>query len=99
MVGVAGEFDDATGVKDSAAYLWTIEVLPAFRRMGIARALLERVEMSAREAMCSAIQLHVAAHNLDALALYEGHGFVRYGMDREFYGRGMDAFRYRKTLE
>jgi len=98
MVGVAGEFDNATGVSGSTAYLWTIEVLPVFRRMGAARALLQRVEESARQAECSAIELHVAAQNPDAMSLYEGFGFERCGIDREFYGRGMDAFRYRKRL-
>jgi ribosomal protein S18 acetylase RimI-like enzyme len=98
MVGVAGEFDEAAGVSGSAAYLWTIEVLPVFRRKGVARELLLRVEESAREARCAAIELHMAARNLEALALYEGFGFVRYGIEREFYGRGMDAFRYRKIL-
>jgi ribosomal-protein-alanine N-acetyltransferase len=99
MVGVAGEFDDATGVIGATSYIWTIEVLPVFRRMGVARQLLLRVEESAKVSECAAIELHVAARNVDAVALYEGFGFVRHGIDREFYGRGMDAFRYRKVLE
>jgi len=92
IVGLRGE-DDPT-----AAYIWTIEVLPAFRRMGVARQLLQRVEESAHEAGCAAIELHVSERNLDAVALYEAAGFVRFGTDAEFYGRGEDAFRYRKTL-
>lgn len=92
IVGLSGEDDP------SAAYIWTIEVLPVFRRMGVARQLLERVEESAREADCSAIELHVSERNADAQALYEGGGYVRFGMDAEFYGWGEDAFRYRKML-
>jgi ribosomal protein S18 acetylase RimI-like enzyme len=93
IVGLSGEDDP------SAAYIWTIEVLPAFRRMGIARQLLMRVEESAREAGCAAIELHVSERNLDAVALYEGSRFARFGVDAEFYGRGEDAFRYRKELQ
>ena len=92
IVGLKGDDDR------SAAYIWTIEVLPVFRRRGVARALLARMEESAREAGCTAIELHVAADNSEALALYEGFGFARSGVDREFYGRGSDAFRYRKLL-
>jgi ribosomal protein S18 acetylase RimI-like enzyme len=92
IVGLSGEDDP------SSAYIWTIEVLPAFRRMGVVRQLLMRVEESAREANCSAIELHVSERNSDGVALYESCGYVRYGVDAEFYGRGENAFRYRKRL-
>jgi len=75
----------------SAAYIWTIEVLPGFRRMG--------VEESAREAECSAIVLHVSERNAEGLALYESAGYVKTGVEVEYYGRREDAFRYRKALE
>lgn len=89
-------FDGLVG--PSTAYIWTIEVLPAFRRMGVAWQLLLRVEESAREAGCAAIELHVSERNVDALALYEAAGYVRFGVDAEFYGRGENAFRYRKVI-
>lgn len=82
----------------ATAYLWTIEVLPAFRRMGVARQLLMRVEESAREAGCLAIELHVSERNPEAAALYEAAGYVRIGVDVGFYGREENAFRYRKVL-
>ena len=92
IVGLTGDHDP------KAAYIWTIEVLPVFRRLGIARELLARVEESALLAGCSSVELHVAEQNPDAVALYESRGFVRNGVDREFYGRDQDAFRYRKVL-
>jgi ribosomal-protein-alanine N-acetyltransferase len=85
-------------VGESTAYIWTIEVLPAFRRLGAARHLLMRVEESAREAGCAAIELHVSERNPEAVALYEAAGFLRVGVDAGFYGRREDAFRYRKAL-
>ncbi len=84
ILGLSSEDDP------SVAYIWTIEVLPAFRRLGVARQLLARVEESAREASCSAIELHVSERNLDAVALYEDCGYVRFGVDAEFYGWGED---------
>lgn len=92
IVGLRGEDDP------KAAYIWTIEVLPAFRRRGVARQLLMRVEESAREAGCTAIELHVSERNADALALYAAAGYAQFGVEAGFYGRDEDGLRYRKTL-
>ncbi len=92
VVGLRGESDP------TAAYIWTIEVLPAFRRRGVARELLKGVESSAVQAGCASIELHVSERNSDALALYEGAGYVRAGIQRQYYGRREDAFLYRKSL-
>jgi len=83
----------------TSAYIWTIEVLPSLRRMGVARQLLERMEESARDAGCSAIELHVSERNAGGLALYDAAGYVRTGVDAEYYGRRENAFRYRKALK
>jgi ribosomal-protein-alanine N-acetyltransferase len=80
------------------AYIWTIEVLPAFRRMGLARALLTRLEESASNAACTEIELHVSERNADGLDLYEATGYERIGLEPEYYGRNEAAFRYRKRL-
>jgi ribosomal protein S18 acetylase RimI-like enzyme len=92
IVGLRGEYDP------NLAYIWTIEVLPVFRRMGVARQLLLRVEDSAREAACSAIELHVSERNVSGLALYEAAGYDRMSVEAEYYGRREDAFRYRKSI-
>jgi len=92
VVGLRGDADPA------AAYIWTIEVLPAFRRMGVARQLLSRVEDSALAAGCAAIELHVSERNAAGLALYEAAQYARVGVVTEYYGRRENAFRYRKTL-
>ena len=92
IVGLRGEDDP------NAAYIWTIEVLPGFRRRGVARELLVRVEESAREAGCSAIELHVSERNADALALYAAAGYAQFGVEAGFYSRDEDGLRYRKLL-
>ena len=92
VVGLRGDHDP------TAAYIWTIEVLPAFRRRGVARQLLMRVEESALEAGCTAVELHVSERNAAGLALYEDAGYAKVGVEVEYYGRREDAFRYRKGL-
>lgn len=98
MVNVRGDEDPYGEPRSDRAYIWTIEVLPVFRRMGVARELMQRVEESARAAGCQAIELHVAAGNEEAIALYERFGFERTGVEPGFYGKGLDGFRYSKTL-
>jgi ribosomal protein S18 acetylase RimI-like enzyme len=93
IVGLHSESDP------TAAYIWTIEVLPAFRRRGVARQLLAGVESSARDGGCSAIELHVSERNAEALALYEAEGYVRLAIQPQYYGRREDAFLYRKQLK
>lgn len=92
IAGLRGEEDP------NAAYIWTIEVLPAFRRRGVARQLLARIEESAREAGCTGIELHVSERNADALALYAAAGYMQFGVEAGFYGRDEDGLRYRKGL-
>lgn len=83
----------------TSAYIWTIEVLPALRRRGVARQLLMRMEESTRDAGRTAIELHVSERNVGGLALYEAAGYARTGVDAEYYGRRENAFRYRKVLQ
>jgi ribosomal protein S18 acetylase RimI-like enzyme len=88
-----------TATNPGNAYIWTIEVLPAFRRLGVARQLLLRLEESARAAGCLAIELHVSERNVDALALYQSAGYVSAGIELEYYGPGINGLRYRKSLQ
>jgi ribosomal protein S18 acetylase RimI-like enzyme len=87
-----------TATDPENAYIWTVEVLPVFRRMGIARQLLLRVEESAREAGCAAVELHVSERNHNAIALYAGAGYEALGVEADYYGPEGDGLRYRKLL-
>jgi [ribosomal protein S18]-alanine N-acetyltransferase len=75
----------------NSAYVQTLEVDPAFRRHGIARALLRRLETSASQAGASLIWLHVDAANAPAIALYSDAGYVRQGSADHYYGPGRPA--------
>jgi len=52
-----------------------LAVLPAYRRRGVGRGLLEQVERRARELDCVKITLEVREENTAALALYRSFGF------------------------
>jgi [ribosomal protein S18]-alanine N-acetyltransferase len=43
--------------------------------------------------------LHVFSGNTGAMRFYEKLGYDRIGMERGFYGRGLDALLYRKEVE
>ena len=59
------------------AFLTEIFVEPVHRRGGTARALLDGVMASARDAGAAALHLMVYPDNAPAIALYEGAGFAR----------------------
>lgn len=65
----------------------SVAVDPAFRRRGIAGALLEALEASARETGLRSLTLEVRASNAAARALYAGAGYVPVGRRRGYYIR------------
>lgn len=81
-----------------AGYVVTLDVDPAFRRMGLARAMLLRSEADAQAEGCSAMLLHVFVGNAGAIAFYEGLGYRPAHTVVDFYGSGLDAVVYRKPL-
>ena len=82
-----------------SGYIQTIEVAPEFRGQGVGRALLERIEESAREADAPMLWLHVDKTNATAIGLYESHGFLPVGEEANYYAPGRGALLYRKALK
>jgi ribosomal-protein-alanine N-acetyltransferase len=86
----------ATG---SRAYVVTLDVAFESRRSGIAGRLMQETEHRATLACAARVELHVFVENEGAIRFYEGRGYRRFGMKAGFYGRGLDAWVYRKELE
>ena len=84
--------------KQPKAYIQTIEVLPGFRRLGVAGELMRRLEDSAIKAGAGLIWLHVDAENAAAIHLYEKDGFTLQGREKDYYPRGRAALVYIKAL-
>ena len=66
------------------AELLNLAVGPAFRRQGVAQALIAELARTAQ----GDLFLEVAAPNLAAIALYESSGFQGIGVRPGYYGHG-----------
>ena len=76
-----------------------IAVAPAFRRRGVADALVADALARGRGMGLAFITLEVRASNLPALRLYEKHGFLAVGRRKNYYERPReDAILMTKVL-
>lgn len=66
-------------------HILNVAVDPAYRRKGIARALLDEMFRRAREAGLALATLEVRISNDPAIRLYEGLGFRRVGIRKGYY--------------
>ncbi len=81
--------------------LWFLYVAPAWRRRGVGRALLERVEQHGRSVGANHVWLETSNVNVPGVAAYERLGYSLCGADRLYYGRympGETAIYLAKTL-
>lgn len=84
--------------KGLKAYVVTLDVAPQYRRHGLARQMMQRIEQQAAETECDAVVLHVSVENEGAVAFYESEGYERSHMVKGFYGLGRHAYVYEKRL-
>jgi len=75
-----------------------IAILPAWRRHGFARLLLQRLLEAAAKAGIKRAVLEVASGNAPALAFYARLGFSKCGLRKNYYGDGVDALLLEKQL-
>jgi ribosomal protein S18 acetylase RimI-like enzyme len=69
--------------------LWFLYIAPTWRRHGIGRALLERVEAHGRAAGANHVWLETSSVNVPGVAAYRRLGYSLCGVDRLFYGSYM----------
>jgi RimJ/RimL family protein N-acetyltransferase len=81
LVGITGLYRDPRRKVAHKALIWGVFVDPAYRRVGLARQLLESAIAHARGMGLLQINLVVGAMNPRAQALYRSCGFVRYGVE------------------
>ena len=68
-------------------YIDNIAVFPAYRRQGIAGALLSALEGCARMRNIRFLTLEVRASNVPAIRLYRGYGYGEVGRRPHYYSR------------
>jgi ribosomal-protein-alanine N-acetyltransferase len=80
------------------AEILTLAVVPAARRLGVGRALVEAAAGLAATQAAACLFLEVAHDNVAALALYAAAGFERVGLRKGYYLSGADAVVMRRAL-
>jgi ribosomal-protein-alanine N-acetyltransferase len=101
LEGPAGELLGWAGVLVLAdtSELLTVGVVPAARRRGLARVMLEDLYAAARQRGATEMFLEVRIDNEPARRLYDQQGFREVGRRRGYYDRGrMDAVVMRRAL-
>nr|MCW2727506.1 rimI [Aeromicrobium sp.] len=81
----------AVSLAGDVADLDRIAVLPASRGRGLARDVLTDLVDRARDLGADRMLLEVAADNVAAIGLYEGHGFDTISTRTGYYAGGVDA--------
>ena len=66
-------------------FITNVVVHPAYRRQGIATALLAELETYGKAHDLTRITLEVRASNAPAIALYRKHGFQEAGRRKNYY--------------
>lgn len=80
------------------AEILMLAVLPASRRQGLGRRLLDQAILHAAGAGARAMFLEVAATNRAARSLYEAAGFAVVGRRARYYPDGTDALLLRRAI-
>ena len=95
IIAYAGAFlPNAGGEGD----IMTIAVNPKFRRTGIAKELIARLESWATARGAIAMMLEVDVSNENAIALYAKLGYETLNIRKNYYGYGRDAQIMRRGL-
>jgi ribosomal protein S18 acetylase RimI-like enzyme len=82
----------------SVARLYSLAVAPEMRGQGVAKSLLHAAEQVAWSKHRAYMRLEVRKDNSTAVALYERHGYRRFGEWLDYYDDHADAWRYEKSL-
>lgn len=77
-------------------YFLSMAVLPEYTSRGIARALMDAVEVEARLLGCNFIHLETWDPLVQAIRLYEKCGYRKTGRTRDYYG--IEIFEMRKWV-
>ena len=89
----------AVSIVAEVAELQRIAVGAAYRRTGVASALLARVEQEAAVRQADRVMLEVRDDNVAALAFYTWHGFTELSRRRDYYADGTTAVVLARVIE
>ncbi len=81
-----------------SARIVSVAVRPESRSQGIGAALVKKVDNIARAKGLTKISLEVRMDNEKAISFYESQGYIRTGLQPDYYIDGMTGVRYQKLL-
>lgn len=84
--------------EEGIGYLITMDVVPRYRRHGVATALLDNMEKRLAAQLVGEMWLETATANQPAIAFWQKHGYRRQGIRKGYYPGGGDAYTMRKVL-
>jgi ribosomal-protein-alanine acetyltransferase len=87
----------AIGRNKSFGHIITVDVLPSYRRKGIAQGLLRKVESTLREKGACECLLEVREDNVAAIKLYKKLGYDKVGRLEKYYGEAHGLY-FKKDL-
>ena len=85
-------------VSGESADIHNIAVVEEFRRQGIARRLIARLERWAKDQGASEILLEMRVGNAEARPLYQSLGYSEVRVRKDYYAPGMDAIVMNKSV-
>ena len=80
-------------------HIYTVDVAPNYRRMGIGLRLLEKIEKIFLEKGVETCFLEVRTNNIAARKLYQKQGYTELGKLNNYYAEGIHGIRLRKKLK
>ncbi|MGA1706827.1 MAG: ribosomal protein S18-alanine N-acetyltransferase [Candidatus Nanopelagicaceae bacterium] len=84
---------------DESADIHTIAVVEEFRRQGIAKRLMARLERWAKDQGAKKLLLEMRVGNDEAKPLYESLGYEEISRRKDYYSPGMDAIVMEKLID
>lgn len=85
-------------VSGRAGAVYTLDVHPDYRRMGIGAGLIGSLERALYLIGAESVRLEAAVDNPMAIGLYKKAGYQKRELVRNYYGRGRHAIRMHKSL-
>ena len=81
-----------------AGAVYTLDVHPQYRRMGIGSSLISALEEKLRELGAETVRLEAAVEKPEAIELYRKAGYRDRELIRNYYGTGKHALRMCKDM-
>ena len=80
------------------AHVYTLDIAIKHRRKGIGLRLLKELEKRFVDNRAETCFLEARRGNVAALELYQKHGYMKVGILKDFYSKGVDGVRLMKKL-